>query len=50
MHIRHAHPNNVQATIFHRKRVNLVCTLPNITEKAFNGIGSANGTMYHGSK
>jgi hypothetical protein len=45
--ILHDRPNNGQTARFRRESVNLVCPLPNIAEKAFNGIGRANVTMHH---
>jgi hypothetical protein len=47
MDILHDSPNNDQATGFRREGINLVCPLANMAEKAFDGIGRANGAMLH---
>ncbi len=46
MNILHNRPNDRQTTRFCREGINLVCPLPNIAEKAFDGIGGANVTMH----
>src|SRR5258708_9281127 len=47
MDILHGGPNNRKATGLRGKSINLIGPLPNIAEKAFNRIGTANVTMHH---
>jgi hypothetical protein len=37
----------IHTTGFRREGINLVCPLANMAEKAFDGIGRANGAMHH---
>jgi hypothetical protein len=47
MNTLHRRPNNREATGLSRKGIDLVGPLPNIAEKAFNGIRAANIPMHH---
>ena len=47
MDILHAGPHNRKATGLGGKGINLISPLPNVAEKAFNRIGTANIPMYH---
>ena len=44
--ILHHGPHDGQATRFCGESVNLIGPLPNVTQQAFNGIGTANGAMH----
>jgi hypothetical protein len=47
MPILHRSPNNREATGLSGKGVNLIGSLPNVAEKAFNRIGTATIPMHH---
>jgi hypothetical protein len=47
MNVLHHSPDNRETRCFRREGVNLICPLPYIAEKTFNGIGRADIAVHH---